>query len=59
MDEFVPKELRVKRDNGEDFYIETKMTVESYLKILDLQTEIRETDEQLTTPLNFIFGEQD
>jgi hypothetical protein len=45
MDNFLPDEIRMLRENQDDFYVETKMTVESFLEILHLQHEVKEEAE--------------
>ena len=59
MDNFLPPEIRELRENGDDFYIETKMTVESYLQIVHLQTEVREEAEKLKVPVLMVNGTAD
>ena len=59
MDNFLPDELRILKENNEDFYLETKMTIESYLQILNLQQEVVEERDYLHTPTLMITGEDD
>ena len=56
MDTFLPDEIRVLRENQEYFYIETKMTVESFLEILHLQHEVKEEAESFKTPMLVLSG---
>lgn len=49
MDNFLPPELKSLRESGEDFYIEPKTNVESYLNMLKLQEEVFEDQENIHT----------
>lgn len=59
MDDFLPDELRVIKENNEDFYIESKTTVESYLELLKLQEEVLEERDYLHAPTLMITAEDD
>ena len=59
MDNFLPPELKSLRESGEDFYIEPKTNVESYLNMLKLQEEVFEDQENIHTQLCFIMSDKD
>ena len=40
MDNFLPEEIRRLREDKLDFFIETKMSIESYLQIREMQLEV-------------------
>ena len=59
MDNFLPDELKILRESGQDFYIEPKMTAESFLEILKLQEDVLEDIDFLEVPTFMITGEID
>ena len=56
MDSFVPEEITRLRNDGLDFFVETKMTVESYLEIRKMQEEVKEEIKVIGCPQLFILG---
>ena len=59
MDKFVPEELSSLREDGLDFFVENKMTVESYLEILKMQEEVTQEVDAIVCPQLFLLGQED
>ena len=59
MDTFLPEEIRRLREDNVDFYVESKMTVESFLKIREMQIEVSEELHRVQCPQLIIQGSAD
>lgn len=55
----MPQEIKSLRTEGKDMYIEYKWSAESFLHFMDLQEEVIENKDKMTTPLLMLLGEQD
>lgn len=61
MDNFLPSEIANLRKTGDDIYVENKMSIESYFKILETQEEMADEEHiaKMQTPTLMILGEND